>query len=219
MKTNEIVKALKIKQPLLDKLNKLNINLITYAQFHRMSIQKRGKSKESLSDAKNMLRRALADQVLDTEKASMSEAYRVGTALFDGCCYLCGKPLEDGERGVQADHVVSHLKGGYGAAGNMLPAHAECNDKKSDEMYEDTVYYNPENFEKILKFREAYNFNYSNEIMWALIDKVADKHIQQMQQEVAELMGAFNGKNPMEAITKLIGVDEEIVKLMQDKNK
>lgn len=147
--------------------------------YKKTAVQKRGKSPESTSDSINMVRRATMDKLGRLENGnrySMSEAYKVGRQLFDDNCYLCGYEL--GEVGIQADHVISHIHGGYGAAGNMLPAHAECNDIKKDSLYEDTIFYNPKTAKKLEQFRKAYEFKPLPTDTWTLVDSMTRERIE-----------------------------------------
>lgn len=152
--------------------------------YKKSSIQKRGKSRESLSDAVNITRRALMDKIgkeLYGSSHSMTEAYRMGRYLFGNNCYLCGKPLL--EKDIQADHIVSHVNGGYGAPGNMLPTHSYCNDIKKENLYEDTVFYNQKTYKKLKRFQKYYGFNPLSKNLWNVVDNKVKKYIETVVEE------------------------------------
>lgn len=50
----------------------------------------------------------------------------------EGLCLLCHKPIVDEEH-VTLDHVVPKAEGGK-EAGNFLPAHTKCNNRKGNRM-------------------------------------------------------------------------------------
>lgn len=51
-------------------------------------------------------------------------------------CYLCGLTLSDAPIGddVHPDHVVPLARGGAHSVANLLPVHADCNWRKSNQM-------------------------------------------------------------------------------------
>lgn len=49
----------------------------------------------------------------------------------EGRCHVCGGPIE-GE--WEADHVLSHSKGGRHSVDNYLPAHTTCNNYRWDYL-------------------------------------------------------------------------------------
>lgn len=55
-------------------------------------------------------------------------------------CHICGGRVKGP---WQADHVLSHSKGGDHSTDNYLPAHSTCNNYRWD--------YNPEEFREIMK--------------------------------------------------------------------
>ena len=140
----EIVKAVrKNPEPKMfssydEKVEKYNLKT-NWFMYSNIKPPKRGGSRESVSDAKNIFMRASLDKIF-SRPGSLRESWRVGVAMFDGGCYLCGKKIYDTngnlKRGVivQADHIIPPLLGGTISAGNMAPAHRECNDLKADTL-------------------------------------------------------------------------------------
>lgn len=123
---------------------------------------KRGKSPESLSDTANSLRRGIRDRLV-AQDSSMALAYRFAVSLFDNNCYICGKPAYDSMGNaingpIQADHVIPPIWGGAGAAGNMAPAHPECNNDKGDSDPEVYFVDQPETLDKLKILREVFDY-------------------------------------------------------------
>lgn len=134
-----------------------------YKKFSKTPSTKRGRAKESFSDAKNTFMRASLDEIFGTE-GSLIESWRVGLAMFDGCCYLCnekiysetGEPLSNAD--IQADHIVSHKFGGTASAGNLLAAHRICNNLKADTLIEEFLSDKPEQLAKVRDFQKFYDY-------------------------------------------------------------
>jgi hypothetical protein len=95
----------------------------------------------------------------------MTEAWRVGLAMFNGCCYLCNEPLytETGETVsnvvIHADHIIPHNLGGTGSPGNLLAAHSTCNTNRGNTSIEEFFKNNPQQLKKVKDFQELYNYN------------------------------------------------------------
>lgn len=134
-----------------------------YKKFSKIQPTKRGRAKESFSDAKNSFMRAALDEIFATD-GSLCESWRVGLAIFDGCCYICNEKLYD-ETGellpnadAQADHIVSHKYGGTASAGNLLAAHRTCNNLKADTLIEEFLSDKPEQLAKVRDFQKFYDY-------------------------------------------------------------
>lgn len=135
----------------------------SYEKFSKFQPTKRGRAKESFSNSKNSFMRAALDEIFGTD-GSLCESWRVGLAIFDGCCYLCNEKLytETGETvsnaEVQADHIVPPSHGGTASAGNLLAAHSTCNNRKSDTLIDDFLSDYPEQLEKVKNFQKFYDY-------------------------------------------------------------
>lgn len=164
----EIVKAVrKNPEPKMfssydEKVEKYNLKT-NWFMYSNIKPPKRGGSRESVSDAKNIFMRASLDKIF-SRPGSLRESWRVGVAMFDGGCYLCGKKIYDTngnlKRGVivQADHIIPPLLGGTISAGNMAPAHRECNDLKADTLVEEYLKDLPKQLERVKDFQEMYDY-------------------------------------------------------------
>lgn len=145
-----------------EKVEKYNLKT-NWFMYSNIKPPKRGGNRESVSDAKNIFMRAALDKIF-SRPGSLREAWRVGVAMFDGGCYLCGKKIYDTKgnlkRGVsvQADHIIPPLLGGTISAGNMAPAHRECNDLKADTLVEEYLKDLPKQLEKVQDFQEMYGY-------------------------------------------------------------
>jgi hypothetical protein len=73
------------------------------------------------------------------QKLSASERKEILTKT-DSRCHICGGKIEDV---WDADHVLSHSKGGEHSVDNYLPAHKVCNNYRWDYLSEE--------FQEILK--------------------------------------------------------------------
>lgn len=144
------------------KVEKYNLKT-NWFMYSNIKPPKRGGSRESISDAKNIFMRASLDKIF-SRPGSLRESWRVGVAMFDGGCYLCGKKIYDTtgnlKRGVvvQADHIIPPLLGGTISAGNMAPAHRECNDLKADTLVEEYLKDSPKRLERVKDFQEMYGY-------------------------------------------------------------
>lgn len=134
-----------------------------WLMYSNVTPPKRGGSRESISDAKNIFVRASLDKIF-AAPGSLREAWRVVVAMFDGCCYICGEPVYNSLGAaipgvvIQADHIIPPSSGGTISAGNMAPAHRECNDLKGDTLVEEYLKDSPERLERIYDFQKMYNY-------------------------------------------------------------
>lgn len=134
-----------------------------WLMYSNVTPPKRGGSRESISDAKNIFVRASLDKIFAVQ-GSLREAWRVVVAMFDGGCYICGNPVYNSLGApipgtvIQADHIIPPCAGGTISAGNMAPAHRECNDLKGDTLVEEFLKDSPERLEKIHDFQKMYNY-------------------------------------------------------------
>lgn len=135
-----------------------------WQKYSKIIPPKRGGSRESFSDAKNLFIRAALD-ITFSSKGSLRESWRVAVTMFEGNCYLCRETIYD-ETGsitsngiVQADHIVSPAYGGTVTPGNMVPAHRKCNALKGDTLIEIFLKDYPERLEAISDFQKLYNYS------------------------------------------------------------
>jgi len=167
----EVVNSSNVKYPEVfyknkDIADKYNL-WENYKKFSKVKPPKRGYQKEAMSDARNSFRRAQLDKKYSSDE-SLRESFRVGTALFDGHCYISGVKLynDDGTKvddvSIQADHVVSSIHGGVGSAGNMLPALTQANNGKGDLKIDDLDIPDSDK-EKIEDFQKLYGYAPLNE--------------------------------------------------------
>lgn len=173
----------------MDILKKLNITEETYNSIARdengklTPVPKRGRSKESIADGINIFRRAMMDNI-QKDSFSLQESYRIGKVFFNNKCYLCLKDLEQ----EQADHIISHKKGGYSAAGNILPACRKCNSEKGDNYYKDTKFYNKATHEKIKQFQDAFDFKVLPEETFDLIDSLVQIKLEEIKEYIKKIV-------------------------------
>ena len=82
----------------------------------------------------------------------------------DGRCHICGGKLKDK---WQADHILSHSKGGNNTTDNYLPAHRTCNNYRWD--------YTPEEFQEIMRLGIWVRTQIINQTSTGMV--VADKFV------------------------------------------
>lgn len=151
---------------------------------------KRGKERESLSDAANAMTRAIIDRVVVSGRPldiSLQDSYRAGVAFFYDRCYLCGmiayvdnKSVSAPAITVQADHITSHEFGGAGAPGHILQTHAACNNAKGKFLVEDYLDGRDDALKLIDEFRTLYGAK-SQEGVYGEVDKIVNECLDRMQ--------------------------------------
>ena len=157
---------------------------------------KRGKSRESMSDAANMLARAMRDAAFASSD-SLLEAWRFAIELFERNCYLCGKPAytKTGKPigQIQADHIVAPSRGGSGSAGNMAPAHRQCNDLKADTPVEIVLKDKPELLHKVRIFQGIYGYQPADDTASRVLQGEVIKFFQESVEPVVNSMRRMTG--------------------------
>jgi hypothetical protein len=197
VKTNQITSEVSsIAPPLIPK------------SFVALKAPKRAASRESLSDAVNIIRRVAVDKIAATEY-SLAASWRYGCLLFDNCCYICGLPFSDSSR-PQADHVVPPIEGGSGNAGNILAAHQKCNAHKGDVHPDEYFSDSPEILSKITKLQDAFSYS-ADKDLFATATLIAN--------EMAEILTkrVIHARNVRELALEDSGADSLAVSSKVDK--
>lgn len=144
-------------------VEKYNLNN-RFETFSKVDPTKRGRARESMSNAKNLFIRAAIDKIFGSS-ADLREAWGVGISIFDGRCYICNEKIytETGEivsnAVIHADHIYPSSRGGTIRAGNILAAHSVCNNLKGDALVEDFLNDRPEQLAKVRDFQNFYNYS------------------------------------------------------------
>lgn len=171
-------------------VNNVNISKVKHPDeidfngFTQLIPPKRGRGRESFSDAKNMIKRCVLDAIPVTDYA-LTYSWKLACWLFDNKCYICDDPIVPGDKkwGLQADHIVPGCFGGSGNPGNLAPAHIYCNNDKSDIHPNEYFKDKPEKLEVIKQFQRLMSFK-ANEVDFIIANELADNAITLIRSEV-----------------------------------
>ncbi|MDD3146041.1 MAG: HNH endonuclease [Candidatus Riflebacteria bacterium] len=123
-----------------------------------------------------------------TKRQSLSKDERNLILLkTDSRCHICGGSIKGN---WEADHVLSHSKGGSHSIENYLPAHRICNNYRWD--------YLPEEFQEIMKLGILLRTEIENKTQ--LGKRVAEKFVKIELQRIKrrqkeEMVACINAKN------------------------
>lgn len=185
-----------------------------FSDFVALKPPKRGGSRESIPNAANSLRRGYIDQVAATDE-SLRASWRYGCYLFNNCCYICGLPFSVGEH-PQADHVIPPELGGSTNAGNMLPAHSVCNDRKGNSSPEEYFSEDPHTLALLQHLRAKFNYSPDPSLYPLALEKVSG-YIEMMKKDI---MASRNSREIAEEdmgeeVVTAIAASSSVVNLMR----
>jgi len=184
-----------------ESLSKADLRIVELAvRGRQINPPKRGRQPESRSDARNGLIRSAVDHVVGASVSKpMAEAYKVGAALFENACYLCGYALyrangasfSEKALSPQADHILPHSHGGAGAAGHLLPTHNVCNNAKGNWHFEEYLADRPRALALVKEFMELYSVRQLMGLHQA-VSQAADEALAVYSQKLVEIGAAYD---------------------------